>query len=104
MIPPAAITRHAWQQFVTRWIKTFGDLPRCPVAEFKRLSAMAQPEDIGYGAAVRLMDNGLIPARYYAVEGWRFVLNEQGTMLITVERILLKKKKRAQGKRPYWRK
>lgn len=83
------ISRHAWLRFITR----HGDpLPTCPMCAIRRMLAMANPEDLGSGATIRLMNNGLTPAVYYATDNWRLVLNESETTLMTVERIVFKKR------------
>lgn len=77
------ITRHAWQRFKERWQ---GEHPESFTKELVRLLKAAQPEDIGHGAVVRAITNGFRPARYYIAEGWRFVLDEEETRLLTCER------------------
>lgn len=90
-----AITKHAWRRFVER----YGTRPQCYRAELHRLLEQAQPEDLGYGTAVRLMDNKLRPAQYYSTEGWRFVISDDSSKLITCERPYLKQKKKSKRKK-----
>ena len=71
----AAISRHAWARFIARWPDV--RLPRCPEATLRRLLARAQPEDLGAGAVIRLLQHRTQPVRYYAVDGWRFVVTEE---------------------------
>lgn len=83
-----AITNHAWERFIARLDK----MPPCPMAALRELIRTAVEEDIGAGAVLRLMSNRLDPARYFAADGWRLVTTEDGTCLITVERIIHKKR------------
>jgi len=87
------ISRHAWRQFVTRHKTWLGSVPACPNGTLRRLLSVAQPEDLGGGAVLRLLDNGMMPVRYYTAEGWRFVVNEAGTYLLTCERVIHRKRK-----------
>ncbi len=48
----------------------------------------AQPEDLGVASVVRMIDNGFESANYYTVDGWRFVVSEDGQRLVTAERII----------------
>ena len=91
-----AITKHAWQRFITR-IET--GLPRCPMDELKRLIHMAKREDMGYGAVIRLMQNGMVPASYFTAEGWRFILDEEEESILTIERVIFKKRSFTHHKR-----
>jgi len=87
------ISRHAWSQFITRhraWLKR---LPPCPQRELRRLLAKAQPDDLGGGTVLRLLDNDMQAAQYFTAEGWRFVVNEAGTYLLTCERVIHRKRK-----------
>lgn len=86
-----AISRHAWERFITRWD---GELPPCPMQTLQQLMAKAVEEDLGAGAAIRLMNHGLKPASYYACGDWRFVVTEGGKRLLTVERIIHRKPKK----------
>ena len=82
------ISRHAILRFMSRSYHTPGGDPE---AEIRRLLTAATPEDIGsVGRTLRLINNGFIPARYYHAEGWRFVLSEDGTRLLTCERRIYK--------------
>lgn len=107
MIPPeVAISHHAWRQFIERHRAFLGGLPKCPANVLRRLMAVAEPEDLGGGNVLRMLDNGLEPAQYFCAEGWRFVVNEAGTMVLTIERVIHKKKailqhKKKRGKRPW---
>lgn len=91
-----AITKHAWQRFITR-IET--GLPKCPMGELHRLLHLARREDMGYGAVIRLLRNGLVPASYYTVEGWRFILDEEEECILTIERVIHKKRIFSHNKR-----
>lgn len=79
------ITRHAWQRFVERWP---GFSPRCPRSTLLGLLARAEPEDLGAGNVLRLLANGYQKAHYYRCDGWRFVLSEDKSLLLTCERII----------------
>ena len=46
-----------------------------------------------------MLSNGMAPARYFAADGWRLVTTEDGKVLITVERIIHKKKPKRKKKR-----
>lgn len=91
MIDPdrIVITRHAWIRFKERWP---GEQPECITTELKRLIGIAEPEDLGYGATVRIISNGFRAAEYYSAEGWRFVFDEEKTRVLTCERIYYKKR------------
>ena len=94
------ITAHAWERFVTRWPGP--NLPACPMFELLNLLTASVEEDIGeVGRAVRLINNGFQDARYFACDGWRFVLSPDGLRLITCERIIFKatKKKKFTARR-----
>ena len=71
--------------------------------ELRRLLQASHPEDLGHGKVLRLMTHGYQPASYYTVEGWRFVLNEEGTLLLTCE-WAYKKSVKAWGANPDRRK
>lgn len=77
------VTPHAHQQFTARYQTRHGRPPGG--GELQRLLKTAMPEDLGPGFAIRLMRNGLQPARYFTSEGWRFVFAENENVLITVE-------------------
>lgn len=84
------ITTHAWERFITRWPAEV--LPECPMSELMRLLAKSEEEDIGsIGRTLRIISNGFKDAQYFAVDGWRFVVNADG-VLVTCERIIHKKK------------
>lgn len=85
----AEVTRHAWLRFLKRWE---GDPPECYRTELNRLIASAQEEDLGYGAAIRAIQNGFMPAKYYTAEYWRFVTDEEVTKILTIERPYLTRK------------
>jgi len=91
-----AITKHAWQRFISR-IET--GLPLCPMAELRRLLRAAKREDMGYGAVIRLLQNGMVPASYFTVEGWRFILDEEEESVLTIERVIFKKRSFSPNKR-----
>lgn len=78
----AEITRHAWLQFLKRWE---GDPPECYRTELERLLAEAAEVNLGYGATIRMMKNDFEPARYFEVENWRFVTDEEITKIVTIE-------------------
>jgi hypothetical protein len=98
---PASITvsHHAWMRFITRWWIYKGKLPPCPMVEFRRLLAQAKRVDLGPGAVYRALDNNMETASYYECDIWRFVMDEDSTRLITVERIWFPSKKRKSRKR-----
>lgn len=79
----AEISRHAWLRFLHRWE---GEPPACYRTELDRLIARAQEVSLGYAAAIRTMQNGFIPARYFLSDNWRFVTDEEVTRIMTVER------------------
>lgn len=85
MIPPRHITLHALERFKARWPH-----PTPPPKwddELQRLLAQAKETDIGAGNAIRLMNHGLKPARYFTIDGWRFITDETAQRLLTCERI-----------------
>lgn len=95
----AEITRHAWLRFRSRWQ---GNPPKDYTDEIHKLIAVAVEEDLGHGAAVRLITNGFTPARYFRAGDWRFVTDEDVTRILTIERAYLKswgKKKRTAKRR-----
>lgn len=83
MLQHAEITRHAWARFKSRWS---GDPPEDFTAEIHKLLEGAQEEDLGHAAAVRIITNGFQPARYFRNGDWRFVLSEDLTIILTIER------------------
>lgn len=87
------ISHHAWRQFVTRHKAWLGTLPQCPNSALRKLLAKAQPDDLGGGTVLRLLDNDMQAAQYFTAEGWRFVVNEAGTYLLTCERVIHRKRK-----------
>jgi len=95
----AEVTGHAWERFVTRWE---GQRPPCFRRALLQIMAEAQEEDLGYGQVLRLLKNRMQPARYFITEHWRFVTNEEVTVILTIERpyrrgtIKSQKKKRRQ--------
>lgn len=100
MIEGIYVTRHAWTRFITRYQGLHGNLPPCPRSVLWKLLAKAQPEDLGAGAAIRLLTNGMQPARYFSADCWRFVTTEDLQRLLTVEIIVFKKpQKRKQRRR-----
>lgn len=83
----AEITRHAWLRFLKRWQ---GDPPPCYRTELETIISRAEPEDLGYGAVIRLVKNGFVPAKYWQSGDWRFVTDEEVTKILTIERRFLK--------------
>ena len=79
----AEITRHAWFRFKSRW---HAEPPNDYSAEIRKLLAGAEEEDLGHAAAVRIMTNGFQPARYFRNGDWRFVLSEDLSTILTIER------------------
>ena len=61
----AEITRHAWLRFLHRWE---GEPPECYRTELERLIAIAEEVSLGYAAAIRIMKNGFVPARYFEAD------------------------------------
>ena len=86
----ARISRHAWERFVTRWD---GERPPCYRAELQALLAKATEEFLGYGTAIRILNNDFKPARYFTAHNWRFVTDEDVTKILTVERVYYGPKK-----------
>lgn len=91
-------TYHAWQRFIERW-------PGPPPEDYREALAEllrdATEEDLGGGTVHRLIDNQHVPARYFSVDGWRFVTTEDAARIITIERIHIRaKKKRRKIKDP----
>lgn len=84
----AEITKHAWLRFRARWTDK---VPNDYSDELRRLLAEAEEEDLGHATAVRLITNGCQPARYFRTGDWRFVLNEDLTVILTVERAYFQK-------------
>ena len=90
------ITRHAWIQFKARW---HGEpLVNCE-QQIRGMLAQAKEENLGHGATVRLITNGFKPARYFRNGEWRFVLDEEATSVITIERVYHQRRKRKNKKR-----
>lgn len=79
----AEITRHAWIRFRSRWTDK---APNDYSTELRKLLADAEEEDLGHATAVRIINNNFKPARYFRNGEWRFVLNEDLTAIMTVER------------------
>jgi len=97
----AEITRHAWLRFLKRWE---GEPPACYRTELSRLIATAIEVNLGYGATIRIMQNGFVPARYFETEYWRFVTDEEVSKVLTIERPYLtgrKPNKRIRDKNRY---
>lgn len=99
----AELTRHAWLRFRSRWT---GEPPNDYSEEIRKLVAEAVEEDLGHAAAVRAITNGFKPARYFRSGEWRFVTNEEATVIMTIERayyqawaIKKKIKQRRRGKK-----
>jgi hypothetical protein len=86
----AEVTRHAWLRFLKRWE---GEPPESYRDELGRLMSIAEEVSLGYAAAVRMITNGFIPARYFVADYWRFVTDEDVTMVVTIERPYLTGKK-----------
>jgi hypothetical protein len=84
----AEITRHAWFRFKSRW---GAEHPNDYTEEIRKLLAEAEEEDLGHAAAVRIITNGFKPARYFRSGDWRFVLNEELTTIMTIERAYYQK-------------
>ena len=99
MLEQAEITRHAWLRFRNRWE---GAPPNDYTTEIKKLVKDAVEEDLGHATAVRMITNGFTPARYWRSGNWRFVTNEDVTVILTIERAYYKawaKKKRIKQSR-----
>jgi len=92
----AEITRHAWLRFLQRWE---GEPPECYRTELERLIAMAVEVNLGYASVVRAIKNGFVAVRYFEVDFWRLVANEDTTTIITIERPYLKNRRVAHNKR-----
>ena len=86
----AEITKHAWARFVSRWE---GERPLCYRHALLELLATAKEENLGYGTAVRLLKNGMQPARYFRIGNWRFVTDEEVTRIMTIEHSLFETRK-----------
>ena len=82
------ITRHAIERFMARW--PHADKPECWNAALRSLLEKAVPEELA-ASALRLISNSFQPAQYFVADGWRLVLNEDGTRLLTCERIIFKR-------------
>lgn len=87
-IKQAQITKHAWLRFRSRWT---GEPPNDYSEEIRKLVADAQEEDLGHATAVRIITNGFKPARYFRTGEWRFVTNEEATVIMTIERAYFQK-------------
>ena len=79
----AEITGHAWQQFLQRWE---GPRPHNFRDALVEIMAEAQEEEIGYHGVIRMLNNDMVPARYFITPEWRFVTNEDVTAVLTIER------------------
>jgi hypothetical protein len=97
----AEITGHAWQQFVIRW---GSPRPACYLQALHEIMAQAREEDLGYHAVLRTLNNRMTPARYFITMDWRFVTNEEITVILTIEKpdyrgtIINRQKKRRRQK------
>lgn len=92
------ITRHAMERFKDRWPHL--RRPDDWVKALKELLEKAEEEDItGTGRTIRLLNNGLQPARYFEADGWRFVTDEDAKRLYTCERIIFKARKKPKFRR-----
>lgn len=98
------ITRHARDRFIARWPD---EPPACYWSELVRLLSVAVEEFLGCGTAIRIIQNGFQPARYFTAEGWRFVTDEDVTKLLTCERVLIRGRKplkKMRSKKKTWAK
>jgi len=82
------ITCHASERFATRW--PHAEKPECWSTALRELLEKAVPEELA-ASALRLISNSFQPAQYFVADGWRLVLDESGTRLLTCERILFKR-------------
>jgi hypothetical protein len=82
------VTRHAIERFMSRW--PHSEQPACWNAALRALLESAVPENLA-AAALRTISNRFQPAQYYVADGWRLVLDETGTRLLTCERIIFKR-------------
>jgi hypothetical protein len=86
MIPPdVQVTPHAWERFVERMAAVSPTYPSCPMMTLQVILEEAVPEDLGAGAVIRMLRNGLQPAAYYRYGKLRLVLDEDRERLITIE-------------------
>jgi hypothetical protein len=101
MIPPdIKVSRHARMRFITRSKESLGQLLARPMHELRRLLDAAQPAELGAAVIYRMLNNHMQGAHYFEAEGWRFVMSDDMQTLITVERMLFKKKTKRKGRRP----
>lgn len=68
----------------------------------KLLLGAAEEEQLE-ARALRLIANGMRPARYFVVDGWRFVTDQDVTRLLTCERIIYQKMRKRQETYKDWR-
>ena len=79
----AEISSHAWERFVSRWE---GPRPPCYLRELKAIIAAAKEQSLGAGHVLRMLKHRFIPARYFIADHWRFVVDEELTRIMTIER------------------
>jgi len=81
------ISDHAVERFVERSKKLGMSVPRDPKKTLLRMVGLAEDSAVSPGHRVeRLLRNGFQEAIYREFGGWRFVLSQDGTRLLTVER------------------
>lgn len=80
------ITRHAIERFVERSKKLGHGEPKNPQKIILRLLQKAIPCEIDPIHKVKRLINHNGEARYLTYQGWRFVMDENGEKLLTVER------------------
>jgi hypothetical protein len=81
------ITRHAIDRFLERCAKLGMKLPEDIEGFIHKLVKRATPEPLEPGHKVRRIFNHNANAQYLVAEGWRFVLSENGNMVLTIERV-----------------
>ena len=81
------ITSHALERFIQRAKKTLGSKPKNPEAAIRKLLKLAKLEKVPTIRKVKKLIKHKKDAIYLVNQGWRFVLSEDGSILITVERV-----------------
>ena len=85
------ITGHAWERFIERMQAAFDEFPCCPMMTLQVILESCTPEDLGAGAVIRMLKNGMQPASYFRYGPLRLVMDEEHTRLITIEIAALKR-------------
>lgn len=81
------ISQHAVERFIERSRKNGMAAPHNPQKTILKLLQMAQADEkMDPAHRVKRLISSLAEAKYYVVQGWRFVLDKEGKTVLTVER------------------